>query len=152
MTRNKVSLITLSAALGGLVICLASPVAHGHGNNPKYILKVSEGPHNGFEPHPGPGGIGDFNDEVLPLDPSGISAGDFQIGLIPTVMGPPKDRREPVIAFGRGTSVNDLFDSSFNDPPAPVVPTRASSVIPAPGTLALLWLGALGLARRRRRH
>ena len=161
MMSKRFSVITYSAVLGGLVLGLLTPAAHGHGNNP------SQDTGNGI---PGGGPAGPFVPWKLDPDlfnddgPTGIPVGpkhqfappagggpaSGNPGLRSLVLGDPAPG-DPLAgdtngSWSFGMQPDDSFGGSGGFQPLP-----AGGTIPSPGTLALLGLAALATKRRRRR-
>ena len=177
MKCNRVNLkLTSSAALAGLLLSLAPSAAHGHGNNPKNTSDTapdtSGGPGDPPEVQPGPtAGAGE-----------GQTAGSQIFdGLGPSVIDGLTPSPDVTVFVGADATLSDVLDVPLQvliDPAtigmdfltADTVEPRiiidvfgtvdgsgssgvqAPSVIPAPGTLALLGLAAAAAARRRRRR
>ena len=155
MKCNRVNqTLTFSAALAGLALIVFAPAAHGHGNNPKNTSDTE--PYTGNTP-PGP----DYTD--FPQIPNSLDAildPGFVIGIDFTTQDSfeltSKVLAAPVpVDFGVTPIVDlqsqiaaDLFDTSGSGS----ISVPMSSVIPAPGTLALLGLAAAAAGRRRRRR
>ena len=166
MKCNRVnSTLTFSAALAGLALIVFTPSAHGHGNNPKNDLSDTD-PNTGTTPPPGPktsnppigfsssggAGSGAWLDSIL--DPGIVIGIDLTIensfdvtskvisAQVPVDLGviPLIDLAPQIAADG--------FDASGTGS----ISAPSSSVIPAPGTLALLGLAAAAAGRRRRRR
>jgi MYXO-CTERM domain-containing protein len=140
MMSKRLSVITLSAVLGGLVLGLPTPAAHGHGNNPKEDVGETAPP----------------NEPIWPVLPLVLEAGQgFE--LRPLIVGDvsPKDPGVDAM-FGNGSvgiQPDDSFiqaDDSFGGSGS-LRSMPLSGAIPTPGTLALLGLAALTMKRRRRR-
>ena len=165
MMSSKVNSITLPATLAGLVLCLASPAAHGHGNNPAPDLgDTAPWAPDRYWPGPGALPLPDMRDgpttEEMAADgivgPFVVSAGqpDAQrsVGML---VADQAMQSAPAIDGG---SIRAPLDAGFGDPIG--VQPRAGTVmrmpsggaIPAPGTLALLGLAALAAGRSRRRR
>ena len=176
MKRNRVNLkLTFSAALAGLLLSLAPSAAHGHGNNPKNTSDTAPDTGGGgggppqFNPGPSPsGGGGETAAAGALLGPAELDAmttspevivfvgadvtldnvfdASSQVLFDPATVGTdflPADAVAPQVivdAFG-------IVDGSGSSGGGVVL----SSVIPAPGTLALLGLAAVAARRRRRR-
>jgi MYXO-CTERM domain-containing protein len=165
MMSKRISVFTLSAVLGGLVLGLPTPAAHGHGNNPKPDLSDT-GPTTGPTIPPllpwmldpglpnggGNSGIGDSpSDQFGGPDggtAGGPAAGNF--GLRPLILGdvPPMDPGADA-TFGSG-SLGIAPDDSFGGTGS-FTPLPSGGLVPSPGTLALLGLAALTVRRRRRK-
>ena len=168
--------LTSSAALAGLLLSLASPAAYGHGNNPKTTSdtapdtsggpgdppKVQPGPTvqtggeqtAGSQIYNGPGGAAidglTASPDVIVFVGADALVSDvldvpLQVLIDPVTIGMdflPTETAAPQINI-------DVFGTVGGSGPSGV---QAPSVIPAPGTLALLGLAAAAAARRRRRR
>ncbi len=150
--------LMFSAAFAGLALTVLTPAAYGHGNNPTATTK---GTFN-TPPPPPPGGRPNIADdtpgdqthdaEESMLDPGiviGIDlAGQDAFDVLSQVVSEPFAISMIVNpAVDLGPFAIDLPGGSGSG--SITVPT--SSVIPAPGTLALLGLAAASVGRRRRR-
>ncbi len=170
MKYNRVNTtLTFSVALAGLALSVLTPVAYGHGNNPK---NISDTEPNTTPYPPGP--------EPTPPPPPEESIGQPNTAVDG---GAPPVVLDSILDPGIVISI-DLNRDSFNvlsqvvsepvaismivNPAEDLMPQIAvdlsggslsgsisvpmSSVIPSPGTLALLGLAAAAAGRRRRRH
>jgi len=164
MMIKRFSVITLSAVLGGLVLGLPTPAAHGHGNNPKPDLS-NTGPTTGPKPPFLPWMMDPArdNDDGMPIgigDSPGDSFGGSDggsgdgpagsgFGLRTLILGdvPPMDPGADA-TFGSG-SLGIQPDDSFGGTGS-FTAMPSGGAIPTPGTLALLGLAALTMKRRRR--
>lgn len=166
MKSNRVNpMLTFSAALAGLALCVLSPTAYGHGNNPK---KTSD-----TEPDTGP----------YPPPPPKLGGGP-QINVTGFPVPPPNDALEsildPGVVIGVDLTLHDSLDilskvlsepfavDVVSNPPVDLSPqiavdifddkgsvsyaAPAANSIPAPGVLSLLGLAAAAAGRRRRRR
>lgn len=169
MKYNRVNTtLTFSVALAGLALSVLTPVAYGHGNNPKNFSDTE--PDTTPDP-PGPAptpppeeSAGQPNTEVdggLPpvvldsiLDPGIVIGIDIAITgsfnvlsqvvsepvAINMIVNPAEDFMPQIAVDLSGVSVTGSISAPM------------SGVIPAPGTLALFGLAAAAVGRRRRRH
>jgi MYXO-CTERM domain-containing protein len=163
MMIKRFSVITLSAVLGGLVLGVPTPAAHGHGNNPKPDLGTT-GPSTDPIPDPPflpwmidpareiddgmPIGIGDRPGNSFGGSGGGPAGGEF--GLRPLILAdvPPMDPGADA-TFGSG-SFGIQPDGSFGGTGS-FTAVPSGGAIPTPGTLGLLGVAALMVRRRRRR-
>ena len=158
---NRFRVFTSSAALAGLVVCLLSPAAYGHGNNPPLPddSKITAGtppagPFTPIRPNTEADPPNDTADALGPTwGPSGGAPDPPGFGLSSVVVsgGTPID---PVSNHRSGFgSAGILPGAALDLGRAPNVQRSVSSggAIPTPGTLALLGLAALATKRRRRR-
>ena len=158
--------LTFSAALAGLALTVLTPMAHGHGNNPKN--KISDTEPNTNPPPPLPPESSDppvivgIDNGPSPIMLDSILDPGNLIGINPImqdsfdilsqVVSEPVDLGmivNPVDDFAPPIVV-DFFDGYGSGPGSITVPM--SGVVPAPGTLALLGLAAASAGRRRRRR
>ncbi len=156
--------LTFSAALTGLALTVLTPMAHGHGNNPRNTSDT-EPDTNSSPPQPPESGNPPVNaaldnspqqppvmlDSIL--DPGIVIGINFtasdSFDLLSQVVAEPVDLGmivNPVEDFAPPITV-DFFDGSGSGS----ITVPMSGVIPAPGTLALLGLAAASAGRRRRR-
>ncbi|MHC4127756.1 MAG: PEP-CTERM sorting domain-containing protein [Planctomycetota bacterium] len=160
MMSNRFNVFTSSAALAGLVVCLLSPTAYGHGNNPPLPddSKMTAG-----TPQPGPfTPIRPNTDADTPNDTADLlgptwgpmngppDGPGFGMGSVVLSGGTPID---PIGNWGTGLTPADiLLGAGLDLGRAPSVQRVSSGgAVPSPGTLALLGLAALATKRRRRR-
>jgi MYXO-CTERM domain-containing protein len=160
MMSNRFNVFTSSAALAGLVVCLLSPAAYGHGNNPPlpddtHITagKPPPGPFTPIRPNTDADPPNDTTDDLGPTwGPMNGSpdAPGFGMGSVVLSGSGPID---PVGNYGTGFGSLEVLpgaDLDFGSAP-PVQRVSSGGAIPTPGTLALLGLAALATKRRRRR-
>jgi hypothetical protein len=166
MKFNRTNMtLTFSAALAGLALTVLTPMAHGHGNNPKNTSDTE--PNTNSSPPQPP----ESND---PPVQAGVDSGPPPVMLDSilypgTVIGINPNMQDSFDILSRvvsepvalGMIVNptedfaptivvDFFDGYGSGSGSITVPM--SGVIPAPGTLALLGLAAASAGRRRRRR
>jgi MYXO-CTERM domain-containing protein len=163
MMIKRLSVITLSAVLGGLVLGLPTPAAHGHGNNPQPD-RSDTGPSTGPNPNPPflpwmmdpvrdigdglPIGIGDSPGESFGGSGGGPAGGGLGLRLLILGDMPPVDPGTDA-TFGSG-SLGVQPDGSFGGTGS-FTAMPSGGAIPTPGTLGLLGVAALMVRRRRRR-
>ena len=157
--------LTFSAALAGLALTVLTPMAHGHGNNPKNT-SATEPDTNSTPPQPpesgDPPAHAGLEDGPPPVMLDSILDPGIVIGINPT-MQDSFDILSQVVAepVPLGMIVNptddfaptivvDFFDGYGSGSGSITVPM--SGVVPSPGTLALLGLAAASAGRRRRRR
>ena len=161
MKNKRFSVITLSAVLGGLVLGLPTPAAHGHGNNPKPDLGTT-GPPTGPKPpflpwimdpsrfidNDVPIGIGDSPGNSF--GGSGGGPAGLEISLRPLIVGyvPPMDPGADATLDSGSLGIEP--DGSFGGTSS-FTAMPSGGAIPTPGTLGLLGVAALLVRRRRRR-
>ena len=154
--------LMFSAAFTGLALTVLTPAAYGHGNNPSAATKGTFNTPSSPPPPPPDGRAGNVADDTpgdqmhdaqeSMLDPGiviGIDlAGQDTFDVLSQVVSEP---------FAISMIVNpavDLGPFAVDLPGGSVsgsITVPMSSVIPAPGTLALLGLAAASVGRRRRR-
>jgi len=161
MTSNRFNMFTSSAALAGLVVCLLSPAAYGHGNNPPLPddTKITAGtpPPGPFTPiRPNISDDDEPNDTADALGPTwgpvngGSDTPGFGMGsVILSGSGPIDPVGNNDSGFG-STPILPGADLDLGSAP-PVQQVSSGGAVPTPGTLALLGLAALATKRRRRR-
>ena len=153
MFKRTNTTLTFSAALVGLALTVLTPVAYGHGNNPRDASSA-------LRPPDDPPAFGDLDFSAPPelqdsvLDPGIVNPMDFtatdSADLLSQVVSEPVDLGmivNEVEDFAPSVTV-DFFDGSGSGS----ITVPMSGVIPAPGTLALLGLAAASAGRRRRRR
>ncbi|MHC4589615.1 MAG: MYXO-CTERM sorting domain-containing protein [Planctomycetota bacterium] len=160
MRSNRFNVFTLSVALAGLAVCLLSPAAYGHGNNPPLPddSKISAGsppagPFTPIRPNTDAEPPNDTADSLGPTwgpmngppDPPG-----FGLGSLILSGGTPIDPVGNDLAGFGTVGILPGADLDFGSAP-PVQRVSSGGAIPTPGTLALLGLAALATKRRRRR-
>ena len=165
MKYNRVNTtLTFSVALAGLALSVLTPVAYGHGNNPKNTSDT-EPPNTGPNP-PGPPESGGPPLDVTyaPVQEPNVLDSILDPGIVVFIDVTVQDSftmlsqvlSEPVatsMTVYPAENLVPLIDVDFfggSGSGSILVPT--SSVIPAPGTLVLLGLAAASAGRRRRRH
>ncbi len=165
MKYNRVNTtLTFSVALAGLALSVLTPVAYGHGNNPKNTSDT-EPPNTG----PYPPGPPESSGPLINVTTAPVYASDTLDSIV-----------DPGIVIGIDVTIGDAFNALSQLVSAPVAISMAidpadnlmppidvdfsggsgsgsisvpsSGVIPAPGTLVLLGLAAASAGRRRRRH
>ena len=162
MKCNRINTtLMFSAALAGLALTVLTPAAYGHGNNPS--VTETKGTFNVPSPPPPPPvrlpNIADDTPQDQTHDAQeAILDPGIVIGIDLTSQDPfnvlSQVVSEPVAismivnpAVDLGPFVVDLPGGSVSGS----ITVPMSSVIPAPGTLALLGLAAASVGRRRRR-
>jgi MYXO-CTERM domain-containing protein len=161
MMSKRFGIITLSAVLGGLVVGLLCPAAHGHGNNPPRPGGPGLAPRptvNGPYTHVTAPPQNDSHGEAMTQQGSmwGPEGGAFEapgFGLDMVILGgaAPID---PGADQQAGIRPGDILPSGHFGPgqvPSVLRPVSSGGAIPTPGTLALLGLAALTVKRRRRK-
>jgi len=174
MKTSRRNTIVWSAALAGVIVGLASPAAHGHGNNPRelqssgswYGLPAMPGiptPHNSDLRQP-PNDNADTVDageeilappDVAPFldgDLGGLRDGSLQgLAIDATIQPAPIDIGPDLPSFTLPGAIET--GGAFGTLPGNAGPIAApfANRVPAPGTLALMGLAALAANRRRRR-
>ncbi len=159
--------LTFSVALAGLALSVLTPVAYGHGNNPKNNTAQTD-PDDPPPPSPPPSppeaSVVPNNYSVAgqwqpPMAPDSILDPGIVIGIDVTIQGSfnalSQLVSEPVAISMIVNPTEDLMPQIALDlsggSGSALISAPMSSVIPAPGTLALLGLAAASAGRRRRR-
>ena len=165
MKYNRVNTtLTFSVALAGLALSVLTPVAYGHGNNPKNTSDTEPPNTDPYPPGPPessgpPIGVTHAPDEVPTvlesiLDPGIVIAIDVTIQDAFNALS--QLVSEPVaisMAVDPADNLMPPIDVDFSGGSGSgSISAPSSGVIPAPGTLVLLGLAAASAGRRRRRH
>jgi len=162
MKGNRINTtLMFSTALAGLALTVLTPAAYGHGNNPSAATKGTFDTPSPPPPPPG-GRAGNVAD-----DTAGDQMHDAQESMLDPgiVIGIDLTSQDPFNVLSQVVSerfaISMIVNPAVDLGPFAVdlsggsgsgsITVPRSSVIPAPGTLALLGLAAASVGRRRRR-